>query len=59
MFSFPVMNLGAPIPSGQTVMVPVLKAPPVHSLVEETGSGLPVIPLVAAGIAVVAAVLFW
>ena len=58
MTSYRVVNLGIPQPSGQTVSVPVLPNPPTHSLTERTGSGLPVIPLVVAGLMVVGAVLF-
>lgn len=58
MVSYKVVNLGVPQPSGQTVSVPVLPNPPPHSLVERTGSGLPVIPLVVAGIMVLGAIFF-
>jgi hypothetical protein len=52
------LSLGAAPISGQTVSVPVLPNPPIHSLTERTGSGLPVIPLVIAGIMVVSAIVF-
>lgn len=52
------VSLGAPIPSGQTVSVPVLPNPPAHSLIERTGSGIPVLPLVVAGLMVIGAIVF-
>lgn len=60
MLRYRVVNvLGAPIPSGQTVSVPVLPNPPTHSLTERTGSGIPTLPLVIAGIMIVSALVFW
>jgi hypothetical protein len=59
MVSYRIANLGLPVPSGQTVSVPVLQNPPPHSLIEQTGSGLPVLPLIIAGVMVVSAVVFW
>lgn len=57
-YRYAVINLGTPVPSGETVSVPVLPNPPAHSLTERTGSGLPILPLVIAGVMVVGAVLF-
>lgn len=59
MIPYKVVNVFSTQPAKQTVSVPVFATPSTYSLVQETGSGLPVIPLLAGAVMVIAAIVSW